>query len=657
MNVILRERLQEVAQCFHEIEVALFSTFTYSADFFEQNVLPALFDVESTAILAARDAVVHRRLKQTAVGVFYDPSVARSSGKAYRYTHYPVFLDGRLFHSKNILLIGRDHQGRRWLYLAAMSANLTLSGWGRNREGFADTWIHAQSEQPWQATRDMLLWLKNKIRIPRKDHPLDRALSLLEKMQSNCSAEDPDGVGHAAKKAVRFYFSPSSISMWDFMRHHYGKLTSVKAASPYWGGCARIRETLGADLPLQAVAAHLPPAFEKTGLGKEGSYALYPADTEDQVSTWDDHSGRFSHVKLYKVETAKGPVLGIGSCNFTSRGQFWKAADEKEKGNVESMLFDVCAISWPATRPLAVHDLGERNVDEEAEIPRPWPFYVAVTYDWKKQRYAWRLEGKVTLQSATLTIKCLGKEIEISDARPGGELPGELCSSIFQVRHGSETYVGLITELNLDHSIRTYGTPLGLAAILQSWSNGAIVEPLPPTNDDDDSTQQPEPGGDGEDDEDNGQGGGRGAAKAPAFFDFFAFFQATRLLRQRLADLGGRNGKGAQAAQVLDLLVVRSDSVEALASCAEAAKLSPSSELVVLTECVRLLGGFLHIPQAVIARQRICDRLHHVRCAVLDAIRQELSDRGLLSAANADYPERMLKWYEKKLNLEFDDHG
>jgi hypothetical protein len=39
------------------------------------------------------------------VGVFYDPSVAKHSGKPYRYTHYPVFVPGSLFHAKNILAI------------------------------------------------------------------------------------------------------------------------------------------------------------------------------------------------------------------------------------------------------------------------------------------------------------------------------------------------------------------------------------------------------------------------------------------------------------------------------------------------------------------------------------------------------------------------
>lgn len=656
MNVILRERLQEVAQCFDEIEVALFSTFTYSADFLEQNVLPALFDVESSASRAARDAVMHRRLKQTSVGVFFDPSAARSSGNAYRYTNYPVFLEGRLFHSKNIILIGRDRHGKRWLYLAAMSANLTLSGWGRNREGFADTWIHAQSEQPWQATTGMLRWLKNKIAIRRKGHPLERALQLLEKMQSNCSTADPDGVGHADKKSIRFYFSPTSTSMWDFMRQHYGKLSSVTAASPYWGGCARIREALGADLRLDTVAAHLPPVFGKTGLGKEGSYALYPAGTEGSLSTWEDSTGRFSHVKLYEVETGKGTVVGIGSCNFTSRGQFWKAADNKEKGNVESMLFDVRVIDWPPTRPLATHDLDDRNIDEEAEVPRPWPFYVTVSYDWKKRAYAWQLEGTVGTPSAMLELRGIKEAIEVTDARPTGTSDGELRTPMFQVRQGSETYAGLITELNLDYSTRTYGTPLGLAAILQSWSNGAVDEPVPPMNEDDETAQYLSPGGDGED-SDDGRRKDRGAPDVPAFFDFFAFFQATRSLRQRLADLASRKGTDVRATHVLDLLVARSDSVEALARCAAVARLSPSSEFVVLTECARLLGVYHDMPQAAAARNWIRGRLVPVRSAVLEAIRQELTDRRQLNRTDVDYPERMLKWYEAKLNLEFADNG
>lgn len=135
MRVTLRERLSGVADSFATLEVALFTSFNFHADFFEQNVLSALFGVEVGVTRAAREQLVHRGLRHTQVGVFYDPSAAKPGAKSFRYTAYPVFVPGRLFHPKLILLFGRDHGGVAWIYIAAMSANLSLSGWGRNCEG------------------------------------------------------------------------------------------------------------------------------------------------------------------------------------------------------------------------------------------------------------------------------------------------------------------------------------------------------------------------------------------------------------------------------------------------------------------------------------------------------------------------------------------
>ena len=96
----IRNTLLKVCSLFSRIDVALFCTFNFNGDFFEENVLPTLFVIDEDANRAVRSREVHKALAKTSVGVFYDPSVAKPSRRPYRYTHYPVFVPCSLFHAK-----------------------------------------------------------------------------------------------------------------------------------------------------------------------------------------------------------------------------------------------------------------------------------------------------------------------------------------------------------------------------------------------------------------------------------------------------------------------------------------------------------------------------------------------------------------------------
>jgi hypothetical protein len=67
----IRERLGEAVRFFAKLDAALFTTFSFNPDFFEQNVLPTVLGVEAPNPAAARPAV-HARLCEVPVTVFYD---------------------------------------------------------------------------------------------------------------------------------------------------------------------------------------------------------------------------------------------------------------------------------------------------------------------------------------------------------------------------------------------------------------------------------------------------------------------------------------------------------------------------------------------------------------------------------------------------------
>src|SRR5436190_1555107 len=114
MNALtIRERLGEAARFFANLDAALFTTFNFNPDFFEQNVLPTALGVEAPNVAAARP-VVHARLCEVPVIVFYDPSIQVQPGGVFQYTSCPIAVKGAFFHPKNVILAGIDEENTSW---------------------------------------------------------------------------------------------------------------------------------------------------------------------------------------------------------------------------------------------------------------------------------------------------------------------------------------------------------------------------------------------------------------------------------------------------------------------------------------------------------------------------------------------------------------
>lgn len=619
MTILIRERLAQVAARFQHLDVALFTSFNFHADFFERNVLPALFGDLGESSPVARAQLVHRQLRKTRVGVACDPSVIQPGAARYRYAVYPSFVKGRVFHPKAIVLCGRDEHGAPWIYLAVMSANLTISGWGRNCEGFADTWLHATSEQPVDELSAMLTWLGARANAPRRD-ALSEALAFTGTLQQRRSRSDPEGGAWQDKESVRFYFSPSSTSMWEFVEQHYGAIEEARVASPYWGDGERIAQALD-GVPLQLTAALSPPDMRGPGLGRDTVDAL--AIGPKQLTTWIDATGRFFHTKLYDLTIGGATVTGIGSCNFTEAGLFWKDVRGRQAGNVETMLFRRAAFDWPATCPLPFDRLIDKSQqgDEQA-----LPYYVAVEYDWKRERLSWHVEGDLGGHAHTLQLPDGGPRVALSAGhheRRATALPTR--RFFVHDERGDFRFEGLVTEVELDDSTLTYGSPLTIAQILESWQAGAEVEA-------------------------GGGGGGGGSEEerppepaTPAVpFDAFAFFQALKRIRTRIDEAGDGT---------CEWLVGRGDSVCALADAFARGKQAPSATWIVLTECLALIEPYCAANRQLrAARKAHRAHLARVNVELMGQLRRELDQRGRLDRPGEPArPEALLKWYQDQL--------
>lgn len=603
-----RARLRQVAEQFERIDIALFTTFNFNADFFQQNVLPALFGCEASDTPAAREQAVHSGLERTRTAVFYDPSQLRPSRRNYRYTSYPVFLRGRFFHAKNIVLFGTRKNAaapekgeERWVYLAALSANLTLSGWGRNCEGLADTWIHAGTEQPAQALKDFLAWLQQQIPASAEDDPLRLAAAGLDQLSGRRHRANPEG--REESRNLRAYFSPLHDSLWRFLREHYGALHKVTAASPYWGQAARIADALQGS-SLQLIAAKGPQRMDRVNLGKDTVQQLFGDTESPPLWSWQSPDARFFHIKLYQVSTRTHQVIGLGSCNFTEPGQFWRGENGNASGNVEAMLFDEARFDFPARDALQLAQMPQASLQDDA--PQALPCYVNLIYDWKEKLFHWQLEPPPCGEAVTLHLPGGQAVIALDSAHPAGECPGVLASTLFVYDYRGQSYTGSVIETQLDYSEHRYGTALDALDILESWRSGATAEPPPPEQD------PAAPAGDA----------GNNAANTEAKLDWFEFYRALAAMRGRL------DQAGTDPHRLGEWLYARRDSVVALAEQVLAQPLAVVARWLVVHECTALLDQHARLPKVAARLDLLKRRLEPLREQLLDEIRRSLHSRG-----------------------------
>ena len=617
---VIRERLVAVAARLAHVDVALFCTFNFNADFFEQNVLSALFGAEPGAPRAVREARVHKGLLTTRVGVFYDASMLKPSRRRFRYAATPVYLgQSKLFHPKNIVLFGRDAQGEQWIYVAAMSANLTMSGWGKNVEGVADTWIHARTEQPARALFDFLAWLKDESR-PGSD-VLAAARNAFTALREYRKLDDPEGGSVEDKKDLQLYFSPLHDSLWSFIAQAYGAPSAVLAGSPYWGDSTRAAAALG-KARLELVAARCAPHFCAVNLGKNTLAQLYPNGFPKQaVRTWHGDRGRFYHLKLYQIDTSRGTFLGLGSCNFTDRGQFWTDTT----GNVESMLFDRTAPELPAQAPLNDAEIPPASGSED--MPTILPAYVYLQYDWRDGEFRWRLAAGGSALPVTLYPPDGGAPVTLATDGAEGRRKGALQVRTFKFEcAGGEVYEGLVEELNVDASTWTYGRLLAVGDILESWRQRSAAEPPPPSDDDDDP-ERPKPPPT------------PNAGLQDVTFDWFLFYRCARDMERRLCQAA------ADRRSVVELALARSDSVLALCDAVLAGPMQPVAKWLVARECSQLLAPHAGAtPSLKVRHKNLVKRMKALRTTVEKELEGTLAaQRATGSAAD------VLVWYERQL--------
>lgn len=455
----LLEKLKRSVTSMRPLQRAWFTTFNLDIEFLETFVLPATIGAEPP-----RSRIEFEQLQQaltdkgTDFRVFCDPRFIDTN--RIKRTCIPVHairpdrLSGRfgersLFHPKVIYL--EDVDGRRMI--GAGSANLTLSGWGRNLEAF--TFREIKSLANYREVRQFFDALCDAADIP--EHT-----KLVQRRGLSREPENWHFVHSFQAKAFAAQLlngaSEPDIVVW----------------SPYLPrDLAGFIGKLQTSTAIDSLRVHLvPDRIQNKFLRTEWSEELGQLIQNGQLTFYErpvegDPRAELCHAKIWKI----GKHLAVGSWNFTGPGCN-SLCDDKGKwspeNNVEAGLIIDDANDWRLAHGnrlrLGADDCAPADLlaEEALDPPDLPPFDLHVTFDWRAQAYAfsgaWLAKGardgyslRLPGVQAPVPLKWNRSSEPVQPTRLRIHDSALLRDRVFQVyQDGNEVHRGLVYEKNLE---------------------------------------------------------------------------------------------------------------------------------------------------------------------------------------------------------------
>ena len=518
-----------------ELRYAWFTSFNINIEFIESYLLPSVLDMDPPK---NRLDYEHFQLvlndKKIDFRVFCDLRFMETDQN--KRTSIPVhgvsttrlddFSKESKFHPKIIYL--EDLHGKR--ILGCGSANLTLSGWGRNQEVF--TFREIKTKEQYNSVKQFFDVVAKNVgiegRLPRR---------------RNLPTE-----GQAWSFVHSFQDETFLDKLFEDTRSH-----DLMVWSPYLPtDLAKFVTKLKKEVELEDLQIHLVPdriqgQYIRTAWNDE----LKTLVDEKTLHFYDNPTTRHENVELCHAKVWKlGSKLAIGSWNFTTPGSNMYSNSDKwdVNSNIEAGFIMQEPSSWQQAvgKPISMRADNfaspELLEDESLQVPEILPFDIQVSFDWKKQHYTfvgnWN-EGTIT-DGYTLKIPDLSKQILLQwrpnkrelNVRPRvlrvtKELLTERRFEVFY--HGKPVQRGLITETNFNYR-RSQGFE-SLTDLLDAF----VFDGEPGPNDT--IPFLPEIGGDGEFDDEVDEDVSIIMAEPGDDISYFRLFQATQQYAETIGSI------------------------------------------------------------------------------------------------------------------------
>ena len=297
------------------------------------------------------------------------PVYGVSPGNKAELTRLGITKDS-LFHAKVIYL-----EGEYGSVLGAGSANLTLSGWGRNQEVFH--FVQVETLALYQS-------LKAFFQVIFANVGEQCPLKIRRSFARN---ESPAHFCHSFQSEVFVsqLFGGKSLqrlAVWSpyFSKDLAGFISNLKADFNQ----PQLKVSLVADrVDGQYLRTQWSDALGQMFKDEELFLCQNPIALDERIS--------MTHAKLWKTSRH----LAIGSWNFTHAGANTRVGAQARgrHNNIEAgfIIADNSPIDRVLGKPLNAHDglfaTDEQLAAEALEVPEPLPFDITVTFDWASQTY------------------------------------------------------------------------------------------------------------------------------------------------------------------------------------------------------------------------------------------------------------------------------
>lgn len=397
------------------VKAALFTTFSLEPIFFEQSVLPLLFEESfSTVPRLLRCQLEEALISGPPVAVFYDAGALVStdgSNAALDFRKVPVFRRTGCFHPKVILLLlerapadnQESEEAETALLLGVGSANLTRKGWWENLESFAFVEIGAQEKS------SLRVDLREFLRILRKEAERfgePEALGLIRRFLDR-EVKTFEFRTRSKLFQPRLFFGQQRLP--EFLAENLlisGDRFNLEILSPYFEGsdAGPLADLIEALDPREVRLLEPQPEVQGAGasrafinsvasLGARVGWGRMPEAYLARKQTGVEVTRRFAHAKVLRLwsQAQAKEFVAIGSANLTRA-----AYGQTKAGNLECML--LIESEGPTARrpvfwlePLEDELVQAKSLADVEGDKREETAPLAVHFDWTNRQgdYCW----------------------------------------------------------------------------------------------------------------------------------------------------------------------------------------------------------------------------------------------------------------------------